>query len=112
VNYPGLFALAASLEFLEQRVGWANVFSAVDALTARLIGELTRCGVSVVTPTNARAGIVSARVADPERVRDNLAARGIFVESREGLLRVSPHFYNTADDLTAFVDALAVSSSC
>jgi selenocysteine lyase/cysteine desulfurase len=106
VNYPGLFALAASLEFLEARVGWAGVFAAVDSLTAHLIGALTRCGVSVVTPSDARAGIVSARVSDPSRVRDALAARGIFVESREGLLRVSPHFYNTTDDITALVGAL------
>jgi selenocysteine lyase/cysteine desulfurase len=46
-------------------------------------------------------------VPNPDGVRDALAGRNVFVESREGLLRVSPHFYNTNADVRAFVDALA-----
>jgi cysteine desulfurase / selenocysteine lyase len=108
INYPGLFALAASLDFLESIVGWSNVFGTVDTLTGRLIAELTNRGLEVVTPAAARAGIVSCRVPDSDRLRDTLATRGIFVESREGLLRVSPHFYNTAGDLLGLSEALAV----
>jgi selenocysteine lyase/cysteine desulfurase len=28
------------------------------------------------------------------------------VEERAGLLRVSPHFYNTSDDIAAFIERL------
>lgn len=107
INYPGLFALSASLEYFES-LGWNDVFHAVERLTESLTSKLSARGIPVVTPGNARAGILSCRVPDPDRVRDALAARNIFVESREGLLRVSPHFYNTSDDLSAFVDALAI----
>ena len=65
----------------------------------------------VVTPRQARAGIVSCDVAGPDGVRDALAAREIYVESREGCLRVSPHFYNSHQDIHTFVEALAAELS-
>jgi len=84
------------------------VFSRVESLTDRLMTELEACGISVVTPRSARAGIVSCAVPDPDRVRDTLGAREIYIESREGCLRISPHFYNTHDDIHACVDALTM----
>ena len=108
VNYPGIYALAATLEFIEREVAWPTVFAQVESLTRQLITELERRGIAVVTPSaaSARAGIVACRVSNPDVVRDQLAARHIFVESREGLLRVSPHFYNTSDEMMALADAL------
>jgi selenocysteine lyase/cysteine desulfurase len=106
VNYPGLFALAASLDYLEHEIGWANVYARVAALAEESSQALCRRGLTVVTPTDARAGIVSCQVSDPERLRDALAGRGVYVEAREGLLRVSPHFYNTSADLRALDEAL------
>jgi len=35
-----------------------------------------------------------------------LAASGVIVSVREGALRVSPHFYNTEDEIDQFLDAL------
>ena len=106
VNYPGICALAATLEHVESAVGWSGVFARVESLTDMLITELETRGVPVVTPRSARAGIVSCAIPEPDRVRDTLAAREIYVESREGCLRISPHFYNTPDDIHACVDVL------
>jgi len=39
-------------------------------------------------------------------VRD-LAADSIWVEDRDAIVRVSPHFYNTESDLDRFIYALA-----
>eukprot|EP00300_Choanocystis_sp_HF-7_P004666 c13645_g1_i1.p2 GENE.c13645_g1_i1~~c13645_g1_i1.p2 ORF type:complete len:119 (-),score=22.30 c13645_g1_i1:22-378(-) len=36
-----------------------------------------------------------------------LASRGIFVSARAGCLRVAPHVYNTTEDVTRAVSALA-----
>ena len=36
-----------------------------------------------------------------------LADHDIIVDSRPGYVRVSPHFYNTHDELDRFVDVLA-----
>ena len=102
-----LFALAATLEYLETTIGWPSVFASVESLAGQVTNGLVQRGLTVVTPPGARAGIVGCRVPNPDGVRDALAARNVFVESREGLLRVSPHFYNTTADVRAFVDALA-----
>jgi selenocysteine lyase/cysteine desulfurase len=106
VNYPGLYALAASLEYLESRIGWETVYRRVALLARELSDGLRERGYVVATPADACAGIVSCRVPDPSAVKEWLAKNGVFVEAREGLLRVSPHFYNTSDDLRSFFDAL------
>jgi selenocysteine lyase/cysteine desulfurase len=98
-NYPGLTALTATLAYIESEVGWARVFERVAALTDRLDRSLGAHGLTVATPRGARAGIVSCVTDDPARARDALAAR-------EGLLRISPHFYNAPEDVDAFADAL------
>ncbi|MCX5761542.1 MAG: aminotransferase class V-fold PLP-dependent enzyme, partial [Gemmatimonadetes bacterium] len=107
VNYPGLYALSSCLNYLETVIGWDAVHARVRALTAELEFGLADLGLRVITPLDARAGIVSCEVPDAVAIRDRLADEGIFVEARGGLLRVSPHFYNTSADLTAFLGAVS-----
>ncbi len=106
VNYPGLYALAACLSYLETVVGWDAVHRRVRDLTGALAAGLSLGGFRVITPLEARAGIVSFAVPDPVAARDALASDGIYVEARGGLVRVSPHFYNTSTELTRFIDAV------
>jgi selenocysteine lyase/cysteine desulfurase len=106
VNYPGIHALGGSLEYLE-RLGWDRVYGQVDALWRELHASLTAINVEVVTPPTAHAGIVSCTVPDAPAVKNALAKEHVYVEERAGLLRVSPHFYNTSDDIAAFVERLA-----
>lgn len=54
-----------------------------------------------------RAGIVAVEVADPKPVVDELARRGIIVDFRPGIVRLSPAFYNTAAEVTATIEELA-----
>jgi cysteine desulfurase / selenocysteine lyase len=107
VNYPGIYALGATLDHVDATIGWSRVYARVASLVASLAGGLEARGLAVAAPPGAGAGIVSVPVPDPVRVRDALLGRGVHVEGRNGLLRVSPHFYNTAEDLSAFFDALA-----
>ena len=106
VNYPGLAALAATLEYLEVRVGWDRIYERVATLTDRVATAFGSAGLTVATPPDARAGIVGVFVRDARHIRDMLARDRIFVEARERLLRVSPHFYNTPEDVDAFVGAM------
>ena len=108
VNYPGLYALAACLSYLETVVGWETVHRRVRTLTGELAVDLSNRGFRVITPLDARAGIVSFALpgVDPGAVRDTLAKEGIYVEARGGLMRVSPHFYNTSNELTRFIGAV------
>jgi len=74
-------------------------------LTDYLIERLKEEGFTLQTsedPTN-RSGIVNFKVSKPkEKVRD-LCKRGVIVSARMNGIRVSPHFYNTKDELEKFL---------
>jgi selenocysteine lyase/cysteine desulfurase len=106
-NHPGLYALAATLEYL-QGIGWQAIHERVDSLAQHLDAELGRAECSVITPAGARAGIVSIELADATLCAERLNARGVRVESRAGLIRISPHFYNTGAEVERFVDILSL----
>ena len=88
----------------------------VDRLGERTrdLGDLmirlaTDAGLAVATPWDAdqRGGIIPIRVGHPKPVVDALAADGIIVDYRPGIVRCSPAFYNTEDELRQLIERLA-----
>jgi cysteine desulfurase/selenocysteine lyase len=106
INYPGLCALEASLSWLEA-LGWDAIFRRIAMLRGRLAGNLIGIGADIVTPQDDAAGILSFRSADAEALVARLHMRGVRVEARNGLVRVSPHFYNSESEIDRFCDILA-----
>jgi len=114
-NIPGIHGLGASLDLLLE-IGIDEVWSRVDALTARFCEGAIEKGYEVFTPRgdpNERSGIVSftapQRVGGPEKQRQiiqNLEKKKIYIALREGRLRISPHFYNTPEQVDRLLDAL------
>ncbi|MCH8030115.1 MAG: aminotransferase class V-fold PLP-dependent enzyme [Candidatus Dadabacteria bacterium] len=107
-NFMGITALGATVNLLLE-FGIENVYDRVLGLGDLVIAEAEKRGMSVVTlkERERRAGIVTiAGGFDPEPVRDDLKSMGVMVNVRGGGLRVSPHFYNTEDDIKGFFDAL------
>lgn len=74
-----------------------------------LIGLARREGLELPTVHDAegRGGIVPIRVAEPKPVVDALAAEGIIVDFRPGVVRCSPAFYNSEDEVRTLVEHLA-----
>jgi kynureninase len=74
-----------------------------------LIGLATDAGLDVraVRSAAGRGGIVPIAVADPKPVVDALAGEGIIVDFRPGIVRCSPAFYNTEDEVRLLVDRLS-----
>lgn len=119
-NIPGIAALGASLELLRGVGidGPQGVWSRVEALTTRLCEALQAKGYPVFTPRASpgeRSGIVifdlpaSRRDSlDPKQLVADLQKQGIIIVVREGRLRASPHFYNTAAQIDHLVEALPV----
>jgi selenocysteine lyase/cysteine desulfurase len=66
-----------------------------------MMARLRDAGATVVTPAEAqrRAGIVTVRVKNGERVSDQLARAGIVCALREGAIRLSPHLYTTREEI-------------
>lgn len=108
-NFPGIIGLGAGLALL-QAVGLAAVEQKVAALCTRLIDGLAQLPAQVITPRKPgqRAGIVSFLFPDcsAEQLVAELDRQGIVVSARKNALRVSPHFYNTAGEIDAFLHAL------
>jgi selenocysteine lyase/cysteine desulfurase len=63
--------------------------------------------VRAVRAAAGRGGIVPIAVADPKPVVDALAGEGIIVDFRPGVVRCSPAFYNTEDEVRLLVDRLS-----
>jgi selenocysteine lyase/cysteine desulfurase len=105
VNIPAMYGLDATLDFIEQ-IGWEMVHGRVRELGRHLLESAAARGLDVVTPSDAHAGIFVVRCANGEAAQRGLAARGISVSARGPGLRVSPHFYNTPDEIDRCLAAM------
>ena len=107
LNFPGIAALNASLTF-HSEFGLAEIEKRVLEHTAYLISRFKSHGVKVLTPEIAaeRAGIVSVEIENPEEVLKRLLKKRIIVAVRGGKLRLSPHFYNTEEELRTAMNAI------
>ncbi|QQE12303.1 aminotransferase class V-fold PLP-dependent enzyme [Planctomycetota bacterium] len=111
-NVAGVLGMGASLELI-LKVGVETIWKRVDALLAIAERGLIEKGYKVFSPRDVeseRSGILIFEVpGKPEmhaKIVGDLEKAGVVIALREGRLRVSPHFYNTAEHIAKFVDAL------
>jgi cysteine desulfurase / selenocysteine lyase len=104
-SLPGLFAARAGIELL-LAVGIERIHAHVERLAARCIDGLAERGADVITPRDpvARAGVVSARHPDPQRVFDVCRTQRVDIGAI-GALRIDPHGFNTDEDIDRFLAA-------
>jgi cysteine desulfurase/selenocysteine lyase len=96
--------LEAAIETM-QSVGIDRVERRIDRLTDRLMDGL---GDRLVTPRDARSGLVVFDADDPEELVDRLATEDIQIRtlSDPHACRASVHAVNTADDVDRLLTAL------
>jgi cysteine desulfurase / selenocysteine lyase len=108
-------AFGAALELLLE-VGPSVIESRVLDLSAHLAGGLAESGYEVVEPwPRARAessGIVSFRKpgAGAKEVLRDLTAAHVIARTHRDFVRLSPHFYNTDEEVRRVLDVLAPES--
>ncbi|HUQ83829.1 MAG TPA: aminotransferase class V-fold PLP-dependent enzyme [Gemmatimonadaceae bacterium] len=107
--YQDFGGMNASLDlFLE--VGPDQVYAQVDRLTTRIVrAALGTPGLRLVTPParEHRGGIVAVAPRDPVAASARLTAAGVTHSLREQAIRLSPHFYNTDDEIDRMLALLA-----
>ena len=106
---PAAYAAAPAYQALVD-VGVAAVRERSVSLTQPLLEGALERGFTVRSPHDPaqRGGHVTIDPGDSTRVHDALHARGFVVDHRPGVgIRVSPHFYNTADEALAVLDAMS-----
>jgi selenocysteine lyase/cysteine desulfurase len=102
-NVAGLVGLGTAVELLLD-VGQDTIEARIFELTDYLIDRLRAQGCAIVSPVThrgERSGIVSFRppAIDLPTFAERLHAAGVIVSMRGDAIRVSPHFYNTIEDL-------------
>ncbi len=89
-------------------VGIEAVAARNRRLTARLVEKAREAGFRLRLPEpDHRTAIVMIHHDDPPGAVRHLAANGVIVDYRPGFVRVSPHFYNTVDEVDRCVEVLA-----
>jgi selenocysteine lyase/cysteine desulfurase len=89
-------------------VGIGAIVERNRELAARLIDRAEAAGLRLrLADADHRSAIVMVHHPDPPGAVAHLHAHDVIVDHRPGFVRVSPHFYNTAEDVDRFVDVLA-----
>ena len=108
LNFQGIYAFKNSLIYLN-KMGILNIERRVLELSSYLWSRLNDFGARLFTPLDTKSPIVSFFVKDEQEIGEKLMREKIKVTARdspEGHLRVSPHFYNTKEDVDFFMDKL------
>jgi selenocysteine lyase/cysteine desulfurase len=110
LNVAGIHALGASLELL-LGLGMERIGERVLALTDHLCERARSAGLEVFSSREPgeRSGIVSLvppAGSDPRTLLRRCRDQGIVINVRAGRLRVSPHCYNTAEEIDRLMTAL------
>jgi cysteine desulfurase/selenocysteine lyase len=106
-NYPGIYGLNEGIQLI-LGLGIENIEKRVFCLTDILIKRLTEAHflINSSLKRNERSGIVSFNFSDPANLQQLLRERNVIVNVRRNAVRVSPHFYNTEEEIETLVDYL------
>jgi selenocysteine lyase/cysteine desulfurase len=110
-NFMNLAAMEASLEFL-LRAGVETVAKHNERLVQSLVERLPRDSCVLASPADPRrrGPYVCVAARKPERTKeyfDKLREAQIYVSLRENALRISPHLYNTEQDIVRLISVLS-----
>ena len=111
ISYSLFHGWTAGLELI-QELGVENIYKRVLSLTDRIISGLQLKNIKIVTPIatlSERSAILMFTMGSTDankRLFDKLLSQNIIVTLRDGLIRISPSFFNTEDEIDRFLNAL------
>jgi kynureninase len=108
-SIPALYSAIPGLEIIEA-VGVSEIAAESQRRTQLMIDFASERGWTINTPRekNQRGGSVMIGVDDANEMAERLAERRVFVDWRPGAgLRISPHFFNTDEEIEEALNILA-----
>ena len=108
-SIPAYYAALAGLDIIHE-VGVDRIREVSKGLTARLLARVDEYGFTSASPRDPwrLAGTVAVDVPDAARVSRTLKARDFLVDFRPPVgIRISPHFYNTVDEVDRIMAEIA-----
>src|SRR5437764_15483269 len=105
---PTIYTANGGLDIV-QEISVEQICERTRYLTNDLIAQAREHGWKVRAPLEPeqRSSIVMLEIEHPEEVVKALVARNIITDSRPGLLRISPYFYNTIEENALVIGAIA-----
>lgn len=113
IAYPLFYGWQAGLDLVLE-IGVEAIYNRVISLTDVLIQGFKQKGIHILSPianTADRSAILTFTLVSEsanEALHKSLTDQGIDIALRGGILRVSPNFYNTEEEIQAFLEALPV----
>lgn len=111
LNTAGCFGQRAAIEFL-LGIGIDNISAAIHSLADQLEASVRARGYAVITRRthDTGSGIVTFRhpSVDSRSIVSDLGRNRIVATSRQGWIRMSPHFYISPEDIEHVVEILSV----
>ncbi len=109
-TYPfqDIFALEASVDLLQsfdRQAAWDHIRSLTDMIVAAIDSD-GRYELMSSRDESRRSGVIAIRAADSRKLFSYLTDNGFVVSFREGGVRISPHFYNSPDEIESLIGSL------
>ena len=104
---PSLYAAIAGLQIINE-IGLPAIAAQIRTITDAIKSSAMRRGFRLITPVDpVRHGpLIAIRSHRVDLLVKRLEQQGIITSSRDGNLRVSPHFYNSSEDVERLFAAL------
>ena len=102
-----IFAASAALDIIHE-VGVERIRERSRFLADDLVRRAKEHGWKLHSPEDGavRSSIVMLELERPEEIVNALTERGVIVDSRPGLLRISPNFYNILEENERVITAI------
>ncbi|MDP1511795.1 aminotransferase class V-fold PLP-dependent enzyme [Paenibacillus sp. CMAA1739] len=107
-SFISIFAANAALKLLLE-IGVTNIQSYMNELLDFSVEYGRSRGLHIRIPEGGDVlpSLLAVKVADVSAVEKRLRSRNMIVSARKDVIRVAPHFYNTAEEVRRVIDELA-----
>jgi len=108
VGSPSTMSFVGAAEAMKMLlgVGTDKVKTRITKLTDLVIDSVKDLGLELQTPEekSCRSGIVNFRISKPLKLVERLGRKKIIVSARAQGIRVSPHYYNTEEEIDKLME--------
>jgi selenocysteine lyase/cysteine desulfurase len=108
LNFPGFAGMREAIGLL-QNIGMENVWSRILSLIGLLRNGLKRNSTFQIQSSmdeKSRSGILNLACQNPDSIAKRLFEHRIVISVIGGGLRISPHFYNTEEEIHKLLSML------
>jgi len=110
IGSPCTISLVGATAAMKMLLGFGteNIRKRIAKLTDHLLESVKDLGLKLQTPDEkqCRSGIVNFKTDEPQKTAERLTKKNIVVSARANGIRVSPHFYNTEEEIDKLMEKI------